>query len=117
MELMSRSNQKQLDKEDREHLLRDEGGIIIPEKQPDPNDQPNKYRRFEEHYNISRCEKNFRKASKIKEMAENIESKDETRWSELIIGKVFDKLIGKARAAEGTWRKPTASEVLGRFRA
>jgi hypothetical protein len=110
--------QKELDHQTKDQLSAIERNhIVIPEKLPDKQVHVHKYKGFADRYDIRRCEVNFDLASVIKRAADNIQSEDEQRWSEVIKGCVFKRLIAQTRKGEGATYKRRAGNVLKRFRA
>lgn len=89
--------------------------MVIPKKQP--HEKSKQLASFVNRYDIRRCHRLFDLALKIKETADGIVSRDEKRWSEVHEQLVFRRYIKMARSFEGALRKPTAADVLQRFRA
>ncbi|KAF2686557.1 hypothetical protein K458DRAFT_415905 [Lentithecium fluviatile CBS 122367] len=115
--VISHERWEELDHQDKDHLSATERDhIVIPEKLPKEKSHPYRYQGFIDRYDIRRCEANFDLASRIKKKADDIRSKDEDRWTEVIKDCVFERLREQARKEEGATYNRRAVNALKRFR-
>jgi hypothetical protein len=98
-------------------LSKREVDLIRMPKRPNEKALRSKKKEFEKRYNARHYDIIFNRASRIKEEADKIQSKDEKLWTRLIEGQVFKVWIEKAT----NWGSPKynhrAVDVVSRFRA
>ena len=58
--------------------------MLLPKKQPNPENAPMKHKDFHEQYDVERCRARLRVAKGMCEGAETITDKDEQVWSSLL---------------------------------